>query len=197
VNGLIACKTCGLIQQVEGEAETQTVKCARCDTTLHKFRPNSRARTAALALAALVLYFPANIYPILIMEYAGKHSENTVFGGVTTLYRDGVWFVATIVFAASILIPLLKLIGLLFLVTYSGNQLQRERTWIYKFVSVMGPWAMLDVFLLAVAVALVRFGKFASVIPGPGVVSFTALVVLTIMASSSFDPRLIWKEETD
>lgn len=196
MNAVIACHTCGLVQQLTVEADRRRpVKCARCGTTLRRYRKNARARTAALALAALFLYLPANIYPILVMEYAGKHTESTVWGGVVKLFQEGVWFVAIIIFCASILIPLLKLLGLLFLVTYSGVRWQRERTLIYKIITVIGPWAMLDVFLLAVAVAVIRFGKFATVIPGPGVISFTAVVVLTILASSNFDSRLIWEEE--
>jgi paraquat-inducible protein A len=163
---------------------------------LQRFHPNSRARTAALSLAALFLYVPANMYPILMMEKVGRHSENTVWSGVVSLYRDGMWFVASIVFAASILIPLLKLLGLFFLVWDGSPERRRERTWIYKTICVLGPWAMLDVFLLAIAVALVKFGSLATVKAGPGLIAFAAVVALTLLASSSFDPRLIWKEKT-
>jgi paraquat-inducible protein A len=147
-------------------------------------------------VAALFLYLPANIYPVMMMEYLGRHTENTVWGGVKALYRDGMWGVATIVFAASILVPLLKLLGLFFLVSCHGQRWQKQRTWIYKTICRIGPWAMLDVFLLAIMVALIRFGRFATVVPGPGIFAFTAVVVLTLLASSSFDPQLIWKEES-
>jgi paraquat-inducible protein A len=192
---VIACETCGLVQQVENVPPRHRAQCARCDSTLQRHHPDSRARTAALALAALCLYVPANIYPIMVMQYMGRHTENTVWGGVRALYQDRMWYVAAIVFAASILIPLLKLAGLFFLVTNRGQRWQKTRTWIYKAICRLGPWAMLDVFLLSVLVALIRFGQFATVIPGPGVIAFASVVVLTILASSSFDPRLIWQEE--
>ncbi len=168
--------------------------CAQCNEVFESKHLNSRARTGALALAALLLYLPANLYPIMVMEYMGRHTENTVWGGVKALYEDHMWYVAIIVFAASILVPLLKLLGLAFLVLYRGSRWKNGRTKIYKWVCLIGPWAMLDVFLLSVLVALIRFGQFATVIPGPGIATFTLVVILTILASTSFDPHLIWKE---
>jgi paraquat-inducible protein A len=192
---LIACEICGLVQQSPSATSLHDLKCARCDSTIKRHHRDSRARTAALALAAICLYVPANMYPIMVMEYMGRHTENTVWGGVQALVQDHMWYVAAIVFMASILVPLLKLLGLFFLVTNRGRRWQKLRTWIYKAVCQIGPWAMLDVFLLALLVALIRFGRFATVIPGPGIIAFTSVVVLTILASSSFDPQLIWKEE--
>ena len=162
---------------------------------LERFRPESRTWTAAFSLAALCLYVPANIYPIMTMEYLGRHTENTVWGGVRALYNDGMWGVAAIVFAASLLIPLLKLLGLFFLVTITGRHWRKTRTWVHRIICLIGPWAMLDVFLLSVIVALIRFGRFATIIPGPGIFAFASVVVLTLLASASFDSRLIWKEE--
>jgi paraquat-inducible protein A len=152
--------------------------------------------TAALALAALILYIPANIYPILRMHFYGAYSESTVWDGVISLAQSGQYLVALIVFLASIVIPLLKLAGLLYLVAAArfnlGRRL-RSRTRLYRLIDVVGPWAMLDVFLLAVLVALVKLGQIATILPGPGLIAFTAVVVLTMFASASFDPRLIWE----
>jgi paraquat-inducible protein A len=194
---VIACETCGLVQQLENVPPRHRAQCARCNSVLQTHRPNSRARTEALTLAALCLYVPANVYPLIVMEYMGRHTENTVWGGVKALYQDHMWYVAAIVFAASILIPLLKLMGLLFLVTNHSRRWHKTRTWVYKIICRIGPWAMLDVFLLSVLVALIRFGRFATVVPGPGIIAFASVVILTIFASSSFDPRLIWQEEID
>jgi paraquat-inducible protein A len=192
---IIACDICDLVQRLEGLRPGTVARCARCGSLLAQQKSQSRQRTAAFSLAALLFYVPANIYPILRMEYMGRYSESTVWDGVVRLYQDGLWFVATIVFLASILVPLLKLLGLFFLVSTTGStQRRRERTWIYKLIRWIGPWAMLDVFLLSVLVALVKLGDFATVVPGPGIFAFSAVVVLTILASSSFDPRLIWKE---
>ncbi len=192
MNEVIACKTCGLLQRLDPVPAGCKAVCARCDDTLTRAIASSRTRTLAFSLAALFLYVPANIYPLMIMEYMGRHSENTVWGGVRALYEDRMWYVALIVFLASIIIPLLKLIGLFFLVLYRGPRWQSARTWIYRIVCHIGPWAMLDVFLLSILVALIRFGKFAHVIAGPGIYAFVSVVLLTLLASSSFDPQLIW-----
>jgi paraquat-inducible protein A len=192
---LIACETCGQVQQFENVPPRHQLNCVRCDSVMQCEKPNGRTYTTALTLAALFLYIPANIYPIMVMEYLGRHTENTVWAGVKALYQDHMWYVAIIVFLASILIPLLKLLGLFVLVITPDGHWRRTRTWVYKAICRIGPWAMLDVFLLAILVALIRFGRLATVIPGPGIVAFTSVVVLTLLASSSFDPRLIWREE--
>lgn len=193
---LIGCKTCGQVQRFSRPPKGYQVECVRCGETLLRERPFPRARTAAFALAALFLYVPANLYPVMVMQYLGRETENTVWAGVKALYHDGMWGVATIVFCASILVPLLKLLGLIFLVSVRGPRWQKLRTKIHKWIAIIGPWAMLDVFLLAIMVALIRFGSFATVIPGPGIFAFTAVVVLTLLASASFDPQLIWKNST-
>jgi len=131
------------------------------------------------------------------MDYYGAYSENTIWDGCANLFRDGQWLVAVIVFLASILIPLFKLLGLFFLVATTklrSTAARQQRTWIYKTIDAVGPWAMLDVFLLAVLVALVKLQQIATILPGRGLFAFTAVVVLTILASASFDPKLIWDE---
>jgi paraquat-inducible protein A len=193
--GAILCGTCELPLDTNGlEAGTKAV-CPRCQSKVSERKINSLQRTLALSLAALLLYVPANIYPILRMEFYGAYSESTVWDGCVRLFEDGMWFVAVIVFLASILIPLLKLLGLFFLVlTARSGRWRRERTRIYQWIDVIGPWAMLDVFLLAVLVAVVKLEQLATILPGPGIVAFAAVVILTILASQSFDPRLIWED---
>jgi len=195
---LLGCKTCGLVQMVDDKMEHSALECPRCGEVLGKpLHTNARARTAALSLAALFLYVPANIYPIITMQYLGRETENTVWGGVQALYEDNMWPIAILVFCASILVPLLKLAGLAFLVINRSSRRQRFRTGLYKVIAHIGPWAMLDVFLLAVMVGVIRFGRFATVVPGPGILAFTSVVVLTMLASASFDPRLIWNNESN
>jgi paraquat-inducible protein A len=160
-------------------------------------RSASLHATAALSLAALILYVPANIYPILHMELYGVESDSTIWDGVVSLAQHNEWVVAVIVFLASMVIPLLKLTGLFFLVVSSMLQKGRWRRWrtgLYKFIDAVGPWAMLDVFLLAVLVALVKLGQLATVVPGPGLFAFAGVVVFTMLASSAFDPKLIWEQ---
>jgi paraquat-inducible protein A len=195
LDAVVACKTCGLVQRLEELGPGLVAECARCGSRLARHRPNSLGRTAAFSLAALTLYVPANIYPILEMNMYGVYSRSTVWDGCRTLFEHGEILVAVVVFLASMVIPFLKLVGLFFLVTTTmlGSPDRRPvRTWIYWAIDAVGPWAMLDVFLLSVLVALVKLGELATVFPGPGLLAFTAMVVLTILASSSFDPRLIW-----
>jgi paraquat-inducible protein A len=197
---IVTCKFCGQTQRLEELQAGTSAECCRCGSTLVKQRNNSVSHTAALSLAALILYVPANIYPILRMDYHGAYSESTVWDGCVRLFHSGQWAVAAVVFCASILVPLLKLLGLFFLVTttkFKSKAWQRERTQIYKFIERIGPWAMLDVFLLAILVGLVRLSQLATVLPGPGIVPFTAVVVLTILASANFDSKLIWDDSSE
>ena len=196
----IACGTCGLVQRVGEMTPGMAAECSRCGSILAEGRSDSLGRTAAFSLAALIFYVPANIYPILRMEYYGAYSESTVWDGCVALFRNGQWVVAVIVFLASILIPLFKLLGLFFLVIttrFESTRRRKERTRICRVIAVIGPWAMLDVFLLAVLVSLVKLEQIATVLPGPGLLAFTAVVVLTILASASFDPKLIWNGSGD
>jgi len=193
----IVCETCGLMQQVEKLEPGDRAECCRCTSIIGSRKIDSLGRTAAFSLAALILYIPANIYPILRMNYYGAYSESTVWEGCVNLFKDGQWFVAGIVFLASIVIPFLKLLGLFFLVItikLRSARGRQQRTWIYKIIAVIGRWAMLDVFLLSILVALVKLQQIATVLPGRGLLAFTGVVLLTILASASFDPKLIWEE---
>jgi paraquat-inducible protein A len=192
----LCCPVCSLLQQIEPLQPRSVAECPRCGAVLREWRASSVVPTAALAVAALILYIPANIYPILRMERYGLFSENTVWSGVVALADYGYWFVAAIVFLASMVVPLVKLLTLLFLVASADLRTarwRRQRTWLYRFIEAVGPWAMLDVFLVAVLVALVRLGALATVIPGPGLAAFTGVVVLTMLASALFDPSFIWR----
>jgi len=193
---LVACKICGLVQRVPALAPGAQAVCPRCGAVVVEHKVNTLGRTAAFSLAALMFYLPANIYPILQMELYGAHSENTVLDGCISLFQHGQRLVAVIVFLASLLIPFLKLLGLFYLVIttrFASRRRRLERTWIYRIIDVIGPWAMLDVFLLSILVALVKLGELATVLPGRGLFAFAAMVVLTILATTSFDPAQIWE----
>jgi paraquat-inducible protein A len=192
----LSCPTCGLTLQVAALEPGQRAECPRCAATVSEGPHGSLQLTAALALAALILYVPANTYPILRMHFYGAYSESTVWDGVVSLAQTQQYFVALIVFLASIAIPVLKLAGLLYLVVSARFRLGRRlrsRARLFRFIDAVGPWAMLDVFLLAVLVALVKLGQIATILPGPGLIAFTAVVVLTMLASASFDARGIWE----
>ena len=194
---MVSCDTCGLVQAVEPLAPGMVAECTRCGSFLAARRSTSSLHvTAALSLAALVLYVPANVYPIMKMYLHGAYSESTVWDGIKILMDHQEWAVAIIVFLASMVIPLVKLAGLFSLVVTSRMGLGRRlrgRTHLYKFIDAIGPWAMLDVFLLAVLVALVKLQGWAEILPGTGLFAFTAMVVLTMLASAAFDPKLIWQ----
>jgi paraquat-inducible protein A len=194
---IVSCDTCGLVQQVEPLRPGTAAECIRCGSFLAARRSTASLHvTAALSLAALVLYVPANLYPMMKMYLHGAYSESTVWDGVVMLMQYDQWLVAVIVFMASMVIPLVKLAGLFSLVVTSymgwGRRL-RARTQLYKFIDAIGPWAMLDVFLLAVLVALVKLSSWAKIIPGPALFAFTLVVVFTMLASAAFDPKWIWE----
>jgi paraquat-inducible protein A len=193
---LIACRTCGLVQRVGPLPAGELAECPRCGSVVRANKRSSLGRTAAFSLAALMFYWPANVYPILRMDLYGAHSENTVLQGALSLFEHGEHLVAVVVILASVVIPLLKLLGLFYLVISARlgpGRWRLARTWIYRVVDVIGPWAMLDVFLLSILVALVKLGELATVVPGRGLFAFSAVVVLTILASTSFDPTQIWE----
>jgi paraquat-inducible protein A len=197
---IIVCPTCGQLQQVEILPPGRSAECCRCHSVISQRKRFGVAVPAALTLAALILYVPANLYPIMRMTQYGVYSESTVWDGVVLLAKTNQWFVAIVVFLASIAIPLLKLLGLFFLTITARigtARWQRGRTRLYRFIDVVGPWAMLDVFLLAILIALVKLGQYATVLPGPGLMAFTCVVVLTILASTFFDPKLIWDNSED
>jgi paraquat-inducible protein A len=188
-----ACETCGLVQEIEELPIGFIARCARCGSSLRHRRPNSRLRTLTFSLAALILYFPSNLYPLITAEYHGIHSETTIIQGIRSLFRDHQYFIAGLVFCTSILSPALKILGLLFLsLTLNWPKWKKARTWIYQIIRIIDPWNMLEVFLLAISVSMIEMGRVATVHPGRGVFSFTAVVALTLLATLSFDPRLLW-----
>jgi paraquat-inducible protein A len=190
---LMACQTCGLVQEADEPPKGSVLRCARCHFQLDHRRPNSRRRTLAFSLAALLLYFPANLYPVVTAEYQGRHSETTVLQGINSLYAHKQFFIGSLVFCTSILTPMVKILGLIFItLTLDRPGGKKARTWAYEIIRIIDPWNMLEVFLLAIGVSMVEMGEIATVHPGRGVFAFSAVVVLTLLATLSFDPRLIW-----
>ena len=190
---VVACQTCGLVQEVDHVPQGTVVKCARCNFQIFHRRVASRSRTLAFTLAAAILYFPSNLYPIVTAEYQGQSTQTTIFQGIRSLWGDGQYFISGLVFCTSIFTPALKILGLLFItLTLDWKHFQKTRAWLYKIIRIVDPWNMLEVFLLAILVSLVEMGEVATVHPGRGVFSFAAVVVLTLLGTLSFDPRLLW-----
>jgi paraquat-inducible protein A len=199
--GTVVCKVCGQAHAQGAPLPAGTIaRCTRCGSILAKRTPYSLHLTAAFALSALILYWPANLFPIMRMEMYGATTENTVWQGCVRLWDAGDYVIATIVFLASIVIPFLKLLGLFLLVAAAGLRVtrwKRPRTRMYRFIDAIGRWAMLDVFVLAILVSLVKLQGLATVVPGRGLLAFTAVAIFTILATESFDPQLIWKADSE
>ncbi|MFL5287248.1 MAG: paraquat-inducible protein A [Rhodopila sp.] len=186
----IGCDTCGLVSRT-----TPGGHCPRCGYRVYDRKLFAVQRTWALISAAAALYVPANVYPVLTIVQLGSSTPSTILGGVRELIDYGLWPLAALVFFASIVVPLLKLLGLalLLILTQRGSvTLLRDRTVLYRVIEAIGRWSMVDIFMGSILVALVQFGAIASIYPGPGAVAFGAVVILTMIASRSFDPRLMW-----
>ncbi len=184
----IGCDCCGLVSRGQ-------LDCPRCGATLRRRKPDSLNRTWALLAAAVVLYVPANLLPVMTVISLGRGEPDTILSGVEKLAQSGLWPLATLVFFASITVPLLKMVGLatMLIATHRGSAARlRERTLLYRIVDSVGRWSMIDVFVVSILTAIVRLGLLASVTPGPGVIAFCSVVILTMLAAMSFDPRLMW-----
>ncbi|HEX8776829.1 MAG TPA: paraquat-inducible protein A [Rhodanobacter sp.] len=201
--GLIGCHVCGQVCRAPDAGEGDAVPaCPRCGSSLHRRKPAVYMRTWALLIAAFLMYVPANVLPIMRTASLGDIDDNTIISGVVELWVKGSPGLAVIVFCASIVVPMLKFLalGTLLITSRRGsNWARRQRAQLYRLVELIGYWSMLDVFVVALLTALVRFGFFSLVEPLPGVVFFGLTVVLTMFASMCFDPRLIWdgKEDSD
>jgi paraquat-inducible protein A len=169
--------------------------CPRCGARLHQRHPNALQQTWALVIAAAVCFIPANVLPVMVTDALGSSTPDTILGGVVFLYESGSWPLALIVLVASFMIPLGKLIALVWLLVavqrgVRGGESQRMR--LHRMVRLVGPWSMLDVFVATFTVALVQLSPLMSVEPGLGVLFFASVVVLTMLAAESLDPRLLW-----
>ena len=190
--GLIGCHVCGLVCRDSRRVEQV---CGRCGALLHRRKWSSFSRTWALLIAAFIFYLPANLLPIMRTVSLGDVDDNTILSGVVELWRNGSPGLAVIVFTASILVPMLKFLVLATLLLSAQRRsgwAQPQRAMLYRVVEFIGYWSMLDVFVVALLTALVRFSVLSQVEPLPGVVFFGLTVVMTMLASMSFDPRLIW-----
>ena len=192
---LVGCHTCQLACRLPAHAEGVEATCPRCGALLHHRKPNSIPRTAALLITAAILYVPANVYPVMTFSALGSGEPSTILGGVEELIAANMWPLALIVFTASILVPMLKLTSMTYLVisTHRGSRWRlKDRTRIHRLNEFVGRWSMVDVFVISVLVALVQLGSIASIVPGPGIIAFASVVILTMLAALSFDPRLMW-----
>ena len=196
--GLCLCHGCGGLSRLAGEDHDMC--CRRCGAALHPRKPNSVARTWAFLIAAYILYVPANVFPMMRTGSLFGAQSDTIMSGVVYLWHSGSWHIALVVFIASIVVPLAKMFSLTYLlisVQFGWTQRSLERTKLYRILEFVGPWSMLDVYVVMILVALVQLKALATIQPGLAVAAFGAVVVLTMFAAMAFDPRLLWEPKED
>jgi paraquat-inducible protein A len=194
--GLISCRTCHLLC---GKLEISAkLKCPRCGAPLLRRKKFSISRTWALVLAAGIFYIPANVFPITNIISFGDEKTDTIISGVIYFVNTGMWPLALIIFTASIMVPLVKLVILTFLlitVQRKSKWRQKDRARLYRLTEAIGRWSMVDIFAITVLIALVNLGSIATVRVESAAIYFAAVVVITMFAVMAFDPRLIWDTE--
>lgn len=188
---LAACHICCKL------APAELHHCPRCGSAMHLRKNNSIQRTLALLFTACLLYIPANIYPIMITDQLGKSEGSTILGGVILLIHHGAIPVALVIFLFSVMVPISKFLSMFYLVWTVKRHSRvspRQRTVMYQVTEFVGKWSMVDVFVVAILVALVHLGGLLAIRPGVAALSFAGVVIVTMIAAESFDPRLIWDE---
>ncbi|MGG5821432.1 paraquat-inducible protein A [Falsiroseomonas sp. HW251] len=190
-DGAASCHTCGLVSLPHHHDD----HCPRCGSTLHARKPSAVPRAWALLVAAAILYIPANYFPVLAFYQLGSGQPSTILGGVVELMEAELYPLAALVFLASVAVPLMKVVGmavLLLSTQFGWRGRLRDRTRLYFAINAIGRWSMIDIFMVTILVALVRFGAIVSIEPGYGGIAFCAVVILTMLAAEGFDPRLMW-----
>jgi paraquat-inducible protein A len=191
--GLLVCHACGLLNRPADAAHE--LACTRCGAGLHRRKPDSIARTWAFVIAAFILYIPANMLPVMETGSLFGAQSDTIMSGVIYLWVSGSWPLAALIFFASVMVPLAKILSIILLVISvqcRSTWAPRQRTQLYRVVEFVGRWSMIDIFVVAILAALVQFQALATIKAGAGAVAFGAVVVLSMFAAEAFDPRLIW-----
>ncbi len=195
--GLIVCRSCTLVMR---SRSPRASACPRCGAAVHLRQPASVLRTWALLISAAVLYVPANTLPMMHTNSLFGAQSDTILSGVVYFWQSGSWYLALIIFLASIMLPLLKMIALAWLlasVQLRSRWQPDRRARIYRMMALIGRWSMLDIYVVAIVVTLAQAGLVASAEPGAGAIAFGGVVVLTMLAVMSFDPRMIWDPVRD
>jgi paraquat-inducible protein A len=186
---LAGCHTCGKVSPVT------LGKCPRCGTHLHLRKPGSIQNTMALMTAAAALYIPSHLLPIMTVTELGEVTHNTIIGGMMRFWNTGAYPIAIVIFAASILIPLLKILALSWLCAAATGKVHpspKTLGKVYWFTELLGRWSMVDIFVVGILVSIVQLGNYMTIVPGPGALAFAGVVMLTMFAAMSFEPRMLW-----
>jgi paraquat-inducible protein A len=192
--GLAGCHTCG---QVVAMHDREHAVCPRCDSDVHYRKHDSITRAWALLISAFIMYIPANTEPIMYTTSLGQTGSDTIMSGVIYFLSHGDWPIALVIFSASVLVPLAKMIAIayiLVMVQRGATHRKIENTRLYMIAELMGKWSMVDVFVVALLAALVQLGALTTIEPGPAGMAFASMVILTMFAAMAFDPKLIWDQ---
>ncbi len=195
--GYCLCHDCHQLNKIapDHDEAQYDLLCSRCHASLHPRLSNSISRTWALLLTAMILFIPANIYPIMIVDTIAGKVESTIMEGIVVFIQSREYFVAIVIFIASIIVPAIKLVGLaiiLYSIQKDSRTFRRHRSLMYRFIQFIGRWSMLDIFVVSIMVAIVNFGVVSQIYAGMGAVAFALVVIITMYAAITFDPRLIW-----
>ena len=193
---LCLCHGCGNACELHSDSH----QCERCGAPLHSLKPDSVARTWAYLVAALIFYIPANLLPVMNTTMLGSGADSTIIGGVVEFAEAGAWDIASIIFIASIGVPAIKFVALILLLVTAqrkSNWARRQRSQLYRLVELIGYWSMLDVLVVALVASLVQMQELGTIEPRAGILFFGMVVVMTMLAAMSYDPRLIWEGEPE
>lgn len=192
---MVSCHDCHLLSRWPNVSSHHIAHCPRCGSELHQRKPHSIAKTWALVITAVILYIPANLLPMTVITSLGSVSEDTIISGVIYFIQSGSWEIAVIIFTASVFVPFMKFIILVYLllsVQFKSIKRPKDRIVLYRITEAVGRWSMVDVYVVTILVALVQLGGLADIEAGPAAIYFASVVVTTMIAAESFDPRLIW-----
>jgi paraquat-inducible protein A len=173
-------------------------ECTLCESTKHVQKDSDLQTTWAFLITSVLLYLPANFLPIMSTTFLGERTGNTIMGGIITLWHHGSYPIALIIFIASVFVPAAKIVALTWLclsVHFNSNKSLKEKTQLYRITEFVGRWSMVDIFVVAILVALIRMGNIMSIDPGLASLAFAAMVITTMISAMSFDSKLIWKPE--
>ena len=194
----MACHECDLLQHIPALPLNGAAVCPRCGAALQRSRPNSLERTLALTLAGLVLFMVANTFPFLSFKVEAQVRETTLITGIVTLYQQGLPELAVVVMLTTILVPLIQLLGMLYvLLPLSANRQAPMMMQVFRWVKTLQPWSMMEVFLLGILVSIVKLAKMAKIVPGIAVFAFLALIVVMAASATTLDPHIVWEKWRD
>lgn len=198
--GLLSCHHCGRLVTAVSISAHEEQLCNRCESPLHYRKKNAISNTWALLISAIILFIPANVLPIMRVYFLGSPEDSTIMDGIIYFFQHGSYGIGLIIFAASVLVPVFKMVGLMILllsVQFKKLSGLKKKTKMFHFIEFVGRWSMLDIFVIALMAILVSFGNFTSIFPSTASTYFCTVVVLTMLAATTFDSRLLWDATID